>query len=128
VCALFDNCTGDYKSVLKKFALLGCAPMNDINKLRGCYFVTKEDCSVFLNPILQLPPFEAQITTKHTMHQTMMDDAPGCCLSPTSICCQKKRAHPAPTKYLCKICNKSIALTNALTVVFAAKAHPMSRI
>jgi hypothetical protein len=35
VCALFDKCTDDYKLLLKKFALLGCAPMNDIDKLRG---------------------------------------------------------------------------------------------
>jgi hypothetical protein len=55
VCALFDNCTDDCKFLLNKFALLGCAPMNDIDKLRGCYFVTKEDPSVSLNPILQLP-------------------------------------------------------------------------
>ena len=121
VCALFDDCMGDCKLLLHKFALLGCAPINDIDKLRGCCFVTKEDPSVFLNPIPQLPPFEAQIMATCTMHQTTMDDSPGCLFMPEKVLCPcvvEKEAHLAPTQYLCKICNKSIAPTNSLKTFF----------
>jgi hypothetical protein len=43
VCALFDKLTGDYKSLLIEFVALGVGAVDEIDKLTGCYFVTKED-------------------------------------------------------------------------------------
>jgi hypothetical protein len=51
------------------------------------------------------------------MHQTMMDDSPGYSFMPEIVIrphVANKEAHPAPTKYLCKICSKSIAPTSCL--------------
>ncbi len=71
VCALFDEFTGNYKSLFKEYALLGHAPMDDIDKLRGCYYLTKEDPTVFKNPVPQIPLFVP------TTEQTTLDNVPG---------------------------------------------------
>jgi hypothetical protein len=54
VCALFVKFTGDCKSLLIEFVSLGVGAVDEIDKLRGCYLVTKEDPSVLL---VQFPRF-----------------------------------------------------------------------
>jgi hypothetical protein len=41
---------------LIEFVALGVGAVDEIDKLRGCYFVTKEDPSVFVNPVPEIPP------------------------------------------------------------------------
>ncbi len=105
ICALFDQFTCDYISLFRQYALLGHAPIDNIDKLRGCFYITKEDLSVFTNPILQLPP----IGEVPTNRKTTLDTIPGVCYRPDKFLIpyrEEKAANP-PTKFYCKICNNS---------------------
>ncbi len=51
VYALIDRFTGNFKLLLKEFVALGCGSVDEIEKLRVCYCVTKEDPSIFFNPV-----------------------------------------------------------------------------
>jgi hypothetical protein len=56
VCALFDKFMVDYKSLLIEFVSLGVGAVDEIDKLRGCFLVMKEDPSVFGSPVPKIPP------------------------------------------------------------------------
>ena len=53
----------------KKVMLLGFVCFDDIEKLRGCYLITKEDPSVFVTPAV-----EATKKSKKTQRQWMIDE------------------------------------------------------
>jgi hypothetical protein len=101
VCSLFDEFTGDYKSLFVQYTLLGHAPLDDMDKLRGCYYITKEDPTVFVDPVPQLPPFVPP------MEQTNLDNVPGVRFRPNKFLLpylEDKAANPS-TKVYCKICH-----------------------
>jgi hypothetical protein len=72
VCALFDKFTGDYKSLLIDFVSLGVGAVDEIDKIRGWYFVTKDDPSIFVSPVLKIPPIRG--ATAGTQHQWLLDN------------------------------------------------------
>ncbi len=107
VCALFAQFDGNYKKFLMDFVALGCGSVNEIDKLRGCYFVTKDDPSIFFNPqVPELPPMVPIITTKR---QWMLDnECAGFKFAPpkfvTSYIADKEANHP-PAWYWCDTCD-----------------------
>ena len=54
VCDLFERFSGDYKKLITDFVALGCGSVDEIDKLRDCYLVTKEDPSVIFDPMIEL--------------------------------------------------------------------------
>ena len=73
VCSLFDTFTSGWSNKnLKKVMSLGFARLEDMEKLHGCYIVSKEDSSVFVDPITTAEPV-MEVTTS-TKRQWMLDD------------------------------------------------------
>ena len=72
LCSLFDSFQGKWDvENLKRVMLLGFVRLDDIQHLRGCYLTTKEDSSVFVNP---LGPLEKVPEVKpNTKRQWMLD-------------------------------------------------------
>ena len=72
VCNLFERFTGDYKLLLMDFVALGCGSVYEIDKLRDCYLVTKEDPTVIFDPVQVIGPMMVPIVT--AQRQWMLDD------------------------------------------------------
>ena len=52
VCSLLDSISDNWTvENLKKVMALGFVKLDDVDKLRGCHLITKEDPSVFVGPI-----------------------------------------------------------------------------
>ncbi len=64
VRGVINRFTGNYNSLLMEFVALGCGSVNKIDKLRGCYLVTKEDPSVIFDPVQKLLPMMVPIVTQ----------------------------------------------------------------
>jgi len=108
VCALFDQFSGtvNFKLLVREFVALGVGAADEIDKLRGCYFVTKEDASVFLDPVPELPPIKGTLET--TKRQWVLDnDCEGFKFAPPKLLqpymADKIANHP-PKTYWCEIC------------------------
>ena len=57
ICSLFDTFSDVWSTVnLRQVMTLGFIKLDDIEKLRGCYFTAKEDSSMFVDPITPLEP------------------------------------------------------------------------
>ena len=57
LCSLFDTFSDVWSTVnLRQVMSLGFIKLDDIEKLWGCYFTTKEDSSIFVDPITPLEP------------------------------------------------------------------------
>jgi hypothetical protein len=65
VCELFKRFTDNCKLLLTDFVALGCGLIDKIDKLRGCYLVTKEDPPVIFDPVKELGPMMAPIMPPH---------------------------------------------------------------
>jgi hypothetical protein len=105
VCNLFERFSGDYKKLITDFMALGCGSVDKINKLRGCYLVTKEDPSVIFDPLFELGPMVVPIVPQR---QWMLDDeCQGFKFVPPKLCqpyLANKEQHHSPEWYWCDIC------------------------
>jgi hypothetical protein len=108
VCDVFERFSGDYKKLITDFVALGCGLVDEFDKLRGCYLVTKEDpsASVIFDPIIELGQMVVPIVPQH---QWMLDDkcqgfkfAPPKLYQPYYLT-DKDKHHP-PEWYWCDIC------------------------
>ena len=105
VCVLFERFSGDYKKLITDFVALGCGSVDEIDKLRGCYLVTKEDPSVIFDPMIELGPMVVPIVPQR---QWMLDDeCQGFKFAPPKLyhpyLTNKEKHHP-PGWYWCDIC------------------------
>jgi hypothetical protein len=89
------------------FVALGVGGVDKIDKLRGCYFVKKEDPSVFVNPVPEIPPIRGAMAG--TQHQLLLGiDCKGFKFALTKLLqpyiADKISNHP-PKRYWCKMCD-----------------------
>ena len=57
LCSLFDTFSDVLSTViLQQVMSLAFIKLDDIEKLQGCYFTTKEESSIFVEPITPLDP------------------------------------------------------------------------
>ena len=105
VCDLFERFSGEYKKLITEFVALGRGSVDEIDKLRGCYLVTKEDSSVIFDPMIELGPMVLPIIPRR---QWMLDDeCQGFKFAPPKLhqpyLANKEEHHP-PEWYWCDIC------------------------
>ena len=87
-CSLFDTFTGSWSvGNVKEVMRFDLCSFNDIPKIRGCYFMTKEYSSVFVDPTTSAEPEDNNSTPN--LRQWILDRhfsgfslAPSCLLDP----------------------------------------------
>ena len=107
VCDLFERFTGNDKLLVTEFVVLRCGLVDEIDKLRGCHLVTKEDPTVIFNPVHGLRPMMVPIV--NAQRQWMLDDdCQGFKFAPPKLyhpyLADKKQHHP-PEWYWCDVCD-----------------------
>jgi hypothetical protein len=107
VCDLFERFSGDYKKLITDFVALGCGSVDEIDKLRGCYLVTKEDPSVIFDPMIELGPMVVPIVPRRRRQWMLDDECQGFKFAPPKLyqpyLADKEQNHP-PEWYWCDIC------------------------
>jgi hypothetical protein len=86
---------------------LSVGAVDEIDKLRGCYLVTKEDQFVFVSPVPEIPSIRG--ATAGTQHQWLLDnDCNGFKFAPPKLLqpyiADKTLNHP-PKRYWCEMCD-----------------------
>ena len=83
VCSLFDTFNGDWSTEnLKEVMALATVRLEDVDKLCGCYIMSKEDSSVFVDPLTT----EESVVVAKTKRQWMLDqDYQGFALAPKHL-------------------------------------------
>ena len=72
LCACFDTFSGGWTvENVRKVMSLGFVRLDDITSLRGCWLVTKEDQSVFVDPVYPVDP--EPVKSPSTKRQWMLD-------------------------------------------------------
>ena len=85
LCSLFDKFTGSWSiDNVKEVMRLGLCYFNDIPKLRGCYFMTKEDFYIFFDPTTSAEP-EDNNPTPNRRHWMLNRDFSGFSLVPSHL-------------------------------------------
>jgi len=95
--------------LITDFVALGCGSVDEIDKLRGCYLVTKEDPSVIFDPMIELGPMVVPIVPRR---QWMLDNkCQGFKFAPPKLyqpyLANKEERHP-PEWYWCNICEMGV--------------------
>lgn len=98
VCSLFDTFNGDWSTDnLKEVMALATVRLEDVDKLRGCYIMSKEDSSVFVDPIT---PEEPPVVSKKKRQWMLDQDYQGFAFAPQHLLQsfrEDKKKHPRQT-------------------------------
>ena len=105
VCNLFERFSGDYKKLITDFVAFGCGSVDEIDKLRGCYLVTKEGPSGIFDPMIGYGPMMVPIVPRHQW--MLVGKCQGFKFAPPKLyqpyLANKEEHHP-PEWYWCDIC------------------------